>query len=62
MFLVLNLSVYMYLQVLRELMNQTFSFRRQDLLNDLTIHDLLDMYPPLQDPEEVRDYCKCLTV
>ena len=35
-------------------MSRTFSFRRQDLLNHLTIHDLLSTYAPLQDPEEVR--------
>lgn len=39
-------------------MNRTFSFRRQDLLNRLTLHDLLSIYPPLQDPEEVRKYCE----
>ena len=39
-------------------MSRTFSFRRQDLLDQLTLRDLLSLYPPLQDPEEVRKYCK----
>ena len=41
-------------------MSQTFSFRRQDLLDQLTLHDLLSLYPPLQDPEEVRKCCKII--
>lgn len=39
-------------------MDQTFSFRRQDLLNHVTLYDLLSTYPPLKDPEEVRKYCE----
>lgn len=39
-------------------MSRTFSFRRQDLLNHLTLHDLLSIYPPLQDDEEVRKHCE----
>jgi len=39
-------------------MDQTFPFRRQDLLNHLTVQDLLSIYPPLKDPEEVRKHCE----
>ena len=53
---------FVFMQVTKDLMKRIYVFRRQDILDcSIGMADLFSNYPPLKDPEEVRQYASACT-